>query len=550
MQAMQNICLIDSPITLSAAFQDLGHTTLCLSPASSPFFDLAEALNENNFSPDLVLQVEHLGQRTILTGLKGLDCPTIFWASDPHLNTHWQAAYARLFDIVCSTQRSIIPQLKRQGAEDVRWLPTVGFDVPWTEMKNREHAMAFVGRLTAQRPARQWMVDFLQNKANNRSFPIEQNLTFPEMLGLYQKSKIIPNESILGEVNYRLFEGASCGSLVLTQDLGDEQASLFEPGREIDTYTDVAELNEKLDRYLNNDRLVETMGQAARERILSEHLFVHRARRILEYANNATHNRVTANEADKWTAIATSAMWEMGMISLSAMDVLAKLAPLQQDADVATATLRVQALAKVNTIMAENCSTILGGKLYLDSLDVNLSGSMAALRLNNWDGAKTFWYRQMQATGNNKSLPPRKPSDLLTLWAKELKRHDRVFQGGFSFKPGEHLPATAMDCLMTILNDEPEDLPTLHLLDVMLRPYKALDQARIGFLSILTLFKREDWRLAFESAMANLRAYRLESGMEELHIARELARDQGQERGFSMALKARDASGAIRRGLG
>ncbi len=103
---------------------------------------------------------------------------------------------------------------------------------------------------------------------------------------------------------------------------------------------------------------------------------------------------------------------------------------------------------------------------------------------------------------------------------------------------------------MTILADEPQHLPTLRLLDTMLRPISGLEQARVGFLSILTLHERDDWRLAFEIGLADLKSYRLDSGLEELHLAREITRKNDQEALFDKVLKARDPSGLLAARLG
>lgn len=550
MPKINNVCLIDAQPLIINAFKDMGCAVLCLRTTAEPYFDLAQALGENDFMPDLVMQTEILANRSVVTGLDTVDCPTIFWAVDPHLNAYWHSAYARLFDMACSTQRGWISRIAQQGAVDVRWLPMFGRQEPWVEMTERGHALAFVGRVSDQRPARKWMVEFLEEKGRESDIAIEHSLKYEEMMGLYRDSRIIPNESIFGEVNFRLFEAASCGCLVLSQDLGDEQASLFEPGREFDTYDNIVELDEKLGMYLKNERLVQTMGRAAYERVQAEHLPKHRAERLVEFACDVSKNRVSDKNAAKWMALTSVSMWESGVLSLPTQEVLAQLSALDQDADIAAAVLRVQARANMTGLMEDNIKTILGAQLYGESLDLNLAGSMASLRLGHWDGAKAFWYRHLQTTGARPSEPPRDKIQLLTFWAKELKRHDRVVRAGFSFDAERHLSCVAVECLMAILNDEPEHLPTLRLLDAMLKPITGLEQARVGFLSILTLHERKDWRLALEIGLANLKSYRLVSGMEELHLAREIAREQGQEAMFRKALAIRDKSGMLAARLG
>jgi len=542
---IQNICLIDVSHLIASEFEKAGYSVLRLQASPQHFFDLPAALDEHNFIPDLVFQNEHIGARSIVTGLDTLDCPLMLWCIDPHLNAHWHSAYARLFDLTCSTQKAWIPKIRQQGASDVRWLPWHGRDIAWTAWEERPHGLAFVGRVTGQRPARKWMIEFLEDKAAAFNPAIRQDLAHGEMMQLYQSSKIIPNESIFGEINFRLFEAASCGCLVLSQDLGEEQEELFEPGREFDTYSHVADFGEKLSVYLENDRLAQTMGQAAHERIQAEHLPAHRVQRIIEYARDASRNRATGTDAAKWTALTACAMWEADVLRIPPADLLHRLSTLPQDADLATATLRIQAMTGPSRVLEDNVNTILGNNLQAKSSDLNLAGSMAALRVNHWDGAKAFWYRHLKATGARDANPPRDTKELLTLWAKNLKRRDLLVRAGFPFDATRHLPASATECLLAILDNEPEDLPTLRLLDTVLRPISGLELLRVGFLSILTLHERNDWRLAFEIALANLKSYRLESGLEELQLARRIAQKQGQETVFDRALKARDPSGLL-----
>jgi hypothetical protein len=389
------------------------------------------------------------------------------------------------------------------------------------------------------------MVEFLEKKAAPFSLAIEQKLMFKDMMELYENTKIIPNESIFGEINFRLFEAASCGCMVLSQDLGEEQEELFELGREFDTYEHIAHLDEKLTTYLKNDRLTQLMGRAAYERVQNEHLPVHRVQRIVEYAKDATKNRATGVDAVKWTTLAICAMWESRVLAIPKKDLLGRLSEVPPDADMGTATLRVQASMGATQTLTDNIKTILGNNLYADSSDLNLAGSMAALKVDHWDGAKAFWYRHLKTTNTTDPTPPKNAKELLTLWAKDLKRRGNVIRAGFPFDATQHLPATAIECLLAILFKEPEDLPSLRLLDTILRPISGLEQARVGFLSILTLHERTDWRLAFEIALANLKSYRLESGLEELKLAHEIARSQGQEAAFNRALKGRDSSGLL-----
>ena len=557
MRDMKKICLVDSPVTLKAAFEELGCEVLAVKESPEPFLALDETLAERGFAPDLVLQMESLGPRCLVTGLDGLDCPTMLWCVDPHLNGYWHGAYARLFDLTCSTQLASVPVLRARGARDVRWLPTFGHGSACPDHAARAWDAAFVGRLTAERPARTWMVRLLEKRCAGYALAVRQGVTFGEMMDLYRDARIIPNQSILGEVNFRLFEGASCGCLVLSEALGEEQEALFAPGREFDTYGNAVELDEKLAMYLKNPRLTQAMGRAARERVLAEHTALHRARRILDWARDAADRRARGRDADLWTALTAAAMREGGMIGISAGEALARLAGYGRDpamanlpADVACAILRVQAVGGKTGPMEAVMEALLARALWADSPGINLTGSMAALRLDRFDAARAFWYRHVKAMDIRNPGQPETPDALLTLWARDLSRRGRVVRAGFAFDPAVHLPDSAVECLLAVLANQPEHLPTLRLLDAMLRPLPGLSQLRVGYLSVLTLHERKDWRLALELALASLRSCRFASGLEELALAQTLARSQGQDSAFARALAAGDSSGLLAARLG
>ncbi|MDD3313872.1 glycosyltransferase, partial [Pseudodesulfovibrio sp.] len=503
----KNVCLLDAPLSLIRSFEDLGCGVLSLRTGPGPFLSLPDVLAERGFRPDMVLQVESLAGRRLVAGLDRVECPTLLWCVDPHLNAHWHAAWARLFDLTCSTQRAWIPALRGRGAGDVRWLPWFGHAAEGKDPDERTTDVAFVGRITGQRPARRWLAEFLEARTRGFALAVRQDLDFRAMLDLYGDARIVPNESICGEVNFRLFEAASCGCLVLGQDI-EEQAELFEPGREMDVCAHAVELERKLDFYLRNPRLASAMGRAARERVRAGHLAVHRAARLLEFAADAKDRRARGRDAEAWAALTAAAMYEAAVTDLPAEEVLALLEKAGTGGDAAEAVLRAQALAGMGRAMEANVTAWLAGRLFEDSAGLNLAGSMAGLRLGNFDAAKAFWYRHCKCSGGREAVPPEDETALLTLWAKDLHRRGLTLRSGFPFDPARHLPAAASECLLAILAREPEHLPTLRLLDTLLRPFPGVEQSRVGLLSVLTLHERDDWRLAFEIGLADLKSFR------------------------------------------
>ncbi len=538
------ICLIHAPFPISAAFRELGHTVLDVRPEAGEIHDIGETLDRKNFSPDLLLQTETLAKRVILSGLGQIACPKLFWCLDPHLNAFWHSAYARLFDMTLSTQKRWMPEIGRRGAKDVRRLPWFGFDSPWTPWDKRTHDLAFVGRVSKQRPARLWFVEFLKNHfSGSADLALAQDLAPDQMFKLYQNSRLAPNETIFGEVNFRLFESASCGCLPLDPDLEDEHQGLFEPGREMETYSDVLELKAVLERCLKDDKRSRVMALAARDRILREHLPAHRAADILDMAAQATSSAATGLEGDKWFWLTAFQLWESERINIVPELVERSLSALPPDGDVLSALVRLQAGTGKDGKAIETMKALLANGFQADHLELNLAGSMVALKTGQWDMAKEFWYRQLKSGDGKHPMPPDDPVRLLMLWSKELHRAGLMVRAGFPFDGNRHLPLAASECLAKILADEPENLEALRRFESFFRDFRGMEQTRVGFLSILTLHERTDWRLGIELGLVGLQSFRLEAGLDELLVAGNLAKKQGEIKSFLRVLKARDPSG-------
>lgn len=79
----------------------------------------------------------------------------------------------------------------------------------------------------------------------------------------------------------RPFELAACGAAVVSNP-HDGIERWFEPGRELVVVSSAEEAVEAYRELLADPGAAETMGERARERVLDEHTYAHRARRLLE----------------------------------------------------------------------------------------------------------------------------------------------------------------------------------------------------------------------------------------------------------------------------
>jgi glycosyltransferase involved in cell wall biosynthesis len=81
--------------------------------------------------------------------------------------------------------------------------------------------------------------------------------------------------------NMRLYEATGVGTLLVT-DAKENLRDLFEPGREVLTYTDEDELVEAVRRILSDDDERNAIARAGQERTLREHTYAQRMRELAE----------------------------------------------------------------------------------------------------------------------------------------------------------------------------------------------------------------------------------------------------------------------------
>ncbi|MGE4291414.1 MAG: glycosyltransferase [Desulfovibrio sp.] len=544
------ICCVNVSPRIREALQAQGHTVLPLAPAPGETPHLPDLLRQAGFVPDAVLQQELLRPRVLLSGLGEIPCIKAFWAIDPHLNAFWQSCYARLFDVTFSTQRRWLPDLAKHGAQHTVWLPWYAPAGPWHPWSERDTPLSFVGRVTPERPVRIRFVELLAQRFGS-DFVHAQDLDHQGMEQLYARTRTVPNESILGEVNFRLFEAVASGCLVVGQDLGPDQDPLFEPGRETLCYGDGLEMLELLERARTHATEAAAVARAGWERLRAEHQPEHRARALVRVLRDAPHSAAMGRDADAWLAATACQLHRAGRLDLDLDRALAVLRRHAGEPALAALCLRLLAEEGRAGELVATLSELRAANAHRASLEVNAAASLSALRTGLADHARAFWLRHVRACPRRGGQPRESEGDtaLLRLWAGELRKAGRNVDAGFLFNEERHVPSAASDCLALALHRKPDDLELVRQNDALLAFRPGQEHARLGLLSTLTLHRRQDWRLGLEAGLVNLRSFRLDAGREELLLALELARGQGAEKRFLAALSGRDPSGRILRWL-
>lgn len=545
-----NILFIDCD--LGTAFQAgsssgllSGHDVRHVSPAAGgivPVGALLRAAGTDGaaFRPDLIVQQEHLDRRIFLSGLTDLDCPKIFWSVDSHLNMFWHRWYGRLFDVVLSPHASLFAALPQAW----RPAPVQGFALPgyqraWRPHARRQHTASFVGRITPDRPERAAFAGILQA----RHGVVPCTLPFDAMLDRYDDTRLLPNESIGREFNYRIMEGASSGCCVLTEDIGADLGANFEPGREVLTYRDALELDELLTFLAARPAFAEKIGLAAYQRVQAQHLPQHRAEAIVRMASTLAASRHNRADDQRNLALA-SVQWARAYPALRehVPQLARQLDREPPHPDVQAMRLRLlvedgrmaEARALLDALVPDMRAAVDSGRPV--DIDLLTACAVAALRLGDVGLLQSLWPLCPAPLAAQTPRPATLFQGCLA-WADMLAQTGRTFQAGFHFDPARHCPETALE--MTLMASQWLDGEADNLVwnqRMLARcagtPFVHME---LDYAAQLCQHAPDDWRAQLRHGATCLRAYRLDEGLAAIARARQLAQTAGEDAEFKKA---------------
>ncbi|MCR4667513.1 MAG: glycosyltransferase [Desulfovibrio sp.] len=501
---------------------------------------LKTCLNGEEFCPDILLQRESLGVRLFFKDLPSFACIKAFWAIDSHLNLYWHHWYAKLFDIVLTPH----PHLFNELPPLWKTPHTVSFSVPgykrpFVPHLERKHMASFVGLITKHRPQRARFAAFLKEHHAIEATTIP----FARMLDLYDQTRLLPNESICREFNFRITEGASCGACVLTEDIGDDLAQNFSPNTEVLTYRHALELDELLSFLQKKPALSEKIGKAAWYRIRKEHLPEHRWRTLLEEAAHVTSHTIASDDADRFLLFAViEATRGDGTDQETLLSVLHELSRLPRRNDVLAMHLTILVETGRNEEALELLRGIIAQKRFgEENLDLCTTCLLAA---------KTLAPTLVSACIH--SFPQTLKGDdlfsilmhLASLYAAE----NRLCRPGF-YSGEKTVPGSAFEILTLAetVADTTERARTLHSYRAGLADSVPYYYLNIKSKAEYSLDHQDDWRASFDYAWTALREFRVKEGLSELLASEILACQSHEEKLFAEALRKGDLLKALTR---
>jgi len=269
-------------------FRRMGHEVLSLGPLPScdvvldrvlPLSELLSLLKARSFTPDVVIWNDICRPPSVV-GIETLPAVTIGFSIDQYCNP-WHMAYAAAFDLMLVAQKDYVGLFKAENPEiELEWFPlfsNAARDID--QGLERDIPVSFVGTVegSINRERKAFLASF------KRRHPLIA--TQGDYVPVYNRSRIVLNQSAAGELNFRVFEGMACGAALLTESVENGLAELFTEGEDLLLYPrGNATAAADAARRALNDGTAERVAAQGKRTVLARHTSTVRARHIIRLA--------------------------------------------------------------------------------------------------------------------------------------------------------------------------------------------------------------------------------------------------------------------------
>ncbi len=240
------------------------------------------------------------------------DCTSVFWFVEDYKRFDYWKEYAGSFDLFYGIQKEpFLSMLKSHGAGFCDYLPMAAsselherLELDSAEKKFYGSDVSFMGAGYPNRHAlfaqltefdlKVWGTGW-ENNRQLEPFVMKngERVTIEESVKIYNSAKININlhsamstgyfEENGDFVNPRTFEIIACGGFQLV----DERIllpELFEPGRDVVTFSSITDLKEKISYYLANPQERQVIVENGYKKVIKFHLYRHRIEKIINDA--------------------------------------------------------------------------------------------------------------------------------------------------------------------------------------------------------------------------------------------------------------------------
>jgi len=266
----------------SNELRSLGHEVLSVGNSrhldhvtTGPIMHIDQLLRSlpNGFTPDRIVWLDNSAPMGVV-GIEDCDIPTLFYSIDTHHHYVIHSHLASCFDHTLVAQKDFIPDFEALE-NPATWFPLWASETMESSTE-KKYGAVFVGTLNpALNPER---VEFFERL--KKLVPIEV-LTgyFPS---IFPFAEIVVNQTVKGDLNFRVFEAMMSGALLLTEARGHGLFELFKDGEHLVSYKprDVEEAAAKIQYLLANPATMREIAARGRAEILAKHCAIHRAQAL------------------------------------------------------------------------------------------------------------------------------------------------------------------------------------------------------------------------------------------------------------------------------
>ncbi len=250
-------------------------------------YEEALALLPSGFKPERVVYFDHSEPLRVF-GLETLSIPTVVHLVDTHIHSRWHPLLAGCFDDTLLAMSGYSECFGRTNwLPSPRWFPLWARCLGAAPTAAREIPVSFRGTFGPTHPKRQGFFDRVGES-------VKGDFGSGPFFDLYNSSKIILNDCIDDDLNWRVFEGLASGALLLTPRVSAETLDLFPEGECLITYTphDADDAIRKIRYYLDHEDERIAIASRGYKRVRAEHLASNRATQLVEVIERATSRPV------------------------------------------------------------------------------------------------------------------------------------------------------------------------------------------------------------------------------------------------------------------
>jgi len=269
--------------------------------------DLIAAAKPDN-RPDLYVWVESVCGY-FPEGLESLTCATACWLIDTHLNLTWHLKWAKHFKYVFLAQREYVQTFRNNGL-NAHWLPLAcDPEIHAPVSLQKKYDISFVGSLS-HNPRRQSLLKRLDDELGIYC----ERCWWDDMARVISQSRMTFNNAVKNDLNMRVFEALSIGTLLLTDRAPDSGLeTLFHDGEELAIYRNDDELLDVTRFYLSNPLLQGQIAQRGQQIVHNAHTYQHRMHDLLAVTLHGKAATWTAAELREQSLVGLSAPFALYM---------------------------------------------------------------------------------------------------------------------------------------------------------------------------------------------------------------------------------------------